>query len=59
MAGAGVTGLNDVRGDDVELSIGQGQEVPPIVDAHGDVGLGQQIVVDVLEERRRLPDTLR
>ena len=39
VAGAGVTGLDDVRGDDVELSIGQRQEVPPVVDAHGDVGL--------------------
>ncbi len=57
MAGAGVAGLNDVCGDDVETAIGQRQKIAAIVDAHGDVGLRQQVVVDVREKLRGLPDT--
>ena len=54
--GAGVAGLDDVRGHDVEAAIGQRQEIAAIVDANADVRLRQQVVVDVLEELRRLAD---
>ena len=53
--GAGVAGLDDVGGHDVEAAIGERQEIAAVVDANADVGLRQQVVVDVLEELRRLP----
>ena len=48
-AGAGVSGLDDVGGDDVEAPIGQRQEIAPVVDADVDVGPVEQVVVDVRE----------